>query len=173
MEHKLYFNQNELDNTQVTKVFDDHHRTQFLIMGTWGIAGDGFTVYSPQGVSIVEIKQLTSGKDASFILKVDDQQIMKSIWHRSFLANEVILLSSSWRAFGNRRTQRYQLREQNRLIARVIPMGNRDQGREITISTGVSDPIVVALAAALGHPQMPPLLHRRKGNNDQPDFFGV
>lgn len=173
MKIKLFFNQTELDHSQITKVVDEHHRTRFLIMGTWGIAGDSFTIYSPQGIEILEIKQLTAGKDAAFAILVDNAPIMKSNWHRSFLATEIVLLSSSWQALGNRRTQKYQIRQHTKLIAKAEPFGKNGQWRQVIIADNESTPIVLALVAALGHPQMMPLFGRHKKAAKQPDVFGA
>lgn len=173
MTMNLYFNQTELDHSQITKVVDEHHRTRFLIMGTWGIAGDSFTVYSPQGIEILEIKQLTAGKNAMFTIIADKNLIMKSNWHHSILATEIVLLSSSWQAIGNRRTQKYQIRQRARLIAKADPFGQNGQWRQVILTDNESTPIVLALIAALGHPQMTPLFGRHKKTTKQPDIFGV
>ncbi|MCY9807217.1 hypothetical protein OXT66_06670 [Lentilactobacillus senioris] len=169
----LYFNQTELDHSQVTKVVDEHHHTRFLIMGTWGIAGDSFTIYSPQGIEILEIKQLTAGKNAAFTILANKTPVMKSNWHRSFLATEMVLLSSSWQAIGNRRTQKYQIRQYTKLIAKAEPFGRNGQWRQVCLMDNESTPIVLALIAALGHPQMMPLFGRHKKVTQQPDTFGV
>lgn len=173
MTSSLYFNQTELDHSQITKVLDEHHRTKFLIMGAWGIAGDGFTVYSPQGIAILEIRQLTAGKNAAFVILADDTPLLKSNWHRSFFATEIVLLSSSWRAIGNRKTQRYQIRERTRMVAKAEPIGRNGQWRKIILTDNKTTPIVLALIAALGHPQMTPLFGHHRKSSKQPDIFGV
>lgn len=166
MTRALTFNQTELDQTQFAKVADGYHDTKYFIMGTWGLIGDGFIVYSLTGDPLAEIKQLTIGNNAKFELSIENQTIAIARLHITVLNQEFIYLKhENILVTGNSVTQKYNFFKGRHQITKLERLDNDATFiREITTDQIETEPTTICIAAMLSHPRMKISPHHKMNN---------